>query len=89
VKEKCDLDYEPAGEVNSNLVELLKTKSAKFAELIVRQVFYILPSLSSLQTLHSFYSDNLIVQNLKSRFCIFQLYIESILVSLSNKIIFE
>ncbi|KAF6041243.1 ARMC4 [Bugula neritina] len=37
VKEKCDLDYEPAGEVNSNLVELLKTKSAKFAELIVRQ----------------------------------------------------
>jgi len=56
VKEKCDLDYEPAGEVNSNLVELLKTKSAKFAELIVRQVFYILPSLSSLKSHFVFFS---------------------------------
>lgn len=38
MKEKNDLDYEAATEVMSNLVELLKTKSAKFAELIVRQV---------------------------------------------------
>lgn len=37
VKEKNDLDYDAASEVNSNLVELLKTRSAKFAELIVKQ----------------------------------------------------
>lgn len=39
MKEKNDLDYDAAGEgVNANLVELLKTRSAKFSELIVRQV---------------------------------------------------
>lgn len=38
MKEKNDLDYDAASEVNSNLVELLKTRSGKFAELIVRQV---------------------------------------------------
>lgn len=41
VKEKNDLDYEAASDVNSNLVELLKTKSAKFAELIAQQVNFL------------------------------------------------